>query len=187
MLGTVAFCHAICAGMSANLFPRSCSPAERSQAGHDVLIRKVGDSPVDLARRKNAIIPRAAVAVGIQALGPEVSEIPEFNSQRSASGTPPPMKLSVGRKKESLTIPAVRRRRTGRQHVRRRVENRPLQIMLRAVNDQILVGLVRALAPGASAEDVERRADQVPVIQIEQQHVCRSALHVERSVIELRS
>lgn len=41
-----------CAGISANLFPRSCNPAERSQAGHDVLIRKVGDSPVDLARPK---------------------------------------------------------------------------------------------------------------------------------------
>jgi hypothetical protein len=59
--------------------------------------------------------------------------------------------------------------------------------MLWAVNNQMLFGLVRALAPGASAEDAERRADQVPVIQIEQQHVFRLALHVKRSVIEYRS
>jgi hypothetical protein len=38
--------------------------------------------------------------------------------------------------------------------------------MFRTVNDQVLLGLVCALAPGVSTEDAEGRADQVPVVWI---------------------
>jgi hypothetical protein len=37
--------------------------------------------------------------------------------------------------------------------------------MLRAVNDQVLFGLIRALAPAVATEDAKRRTDQVSVVQ----------------------
>jgi hypothetical protein len=70
------------------------------------------------------------------------------------------------RHQETLAVPGIRRRCAGWQHIRGRVENRPLPFMFRTVNDQVLLGLVCALAPGVSTEDAEGRADQVPVVWI---------------------
>src|SRR5450755_4449043 len=124
-----------------------------------ILVRKVRNRPVDLARLKDAIVPRAAVGDGIEPLDPEVPETPVFNGQRSVSGAAPPMLRSVGRQKEAFTIPAVRRSRAGRQHIRGGVENRPLLFMLRAVNDQVLFSLIRALAPPTAAQNLIWRTE----------------------------
>ena len=122
---------------------------------------------LNLARLENAVVPRAPVGVGTEAFDPEVPIIPELNRQRPVPGAPPPLKDSVGWQEKAFTIPGVRRRRAGRQHIRRGVENRPLLFMLRAVNDKVVLGLIRALAPAAFAEDAKRRTAQVSIVQFE--------------------
>ena len=151
------------------------------------MIRKVGNGPIDLARFKYAIVPRAAVGAAIEPLDPEVPKTLELDGQRPALAATPPLKHSVRRQKEAFTIPGVRRRPAGRQHIRGVVENGPFPFMLRAINDQVLASLICTLAPAASKENSVWRPDQVAIVQIEQQYFFGSALHIGRSVNEYRS
>ena len=66
------------------LWRRSGFHTRDSQTAHDVLIGKVGDGPVDLARLENAVVPRAPVGVGTEAFDPEVPKIPELESRFAA-------------------------------------------------------------------------------------------------------
>jgi len=163
--------------MSEGLFRGIGSPAGRPQSVHYGLMRKVRDSPVNLTRLKNAIVPGAAVGARTEGFDPEVPEIPKLNCQGPVPASNPALKHSIGRQEEAFAVPLVWCGHAGRQQIWRGVENRPLCLVLRAVNDHVLLGLIRALAPTASADDAIRRADQVAIIQIEQQHVFRLVLH----------